>query len=133
MPVAAALFSPWCDLGGSGDSIQSNAGRDPTLHPGSLQDYAQAYAGQSALKDPGVSPIYGEFGKAFPPVIITSGTRDLLMSHCVRLAGVMRRSGVSVDLRVWDGLWHVFEFYDELPEAAASLKEIADHLHIRLA
>jgi len=132
MPAAAGLLSPWCDLGNSGDSIDSNAGRDPTLHAEFVREAALAYAGQTALKDPGVSPLYGHFGAAFPPVIITSGTRDLLMSQCVRLAGVMRQSGVSVDLRVWAGLWHVFEFYDELPEAAASLREIADHLHIRL-
>lgn len=132
MPVAAALLSPWCDLGNSGDSIDSNAGRDPTLHREFVREAALAYAAQTALKDPGVSPLYGQFSAEFPPVIITTGTRDLLMSQCVRLAGVMRQSGIFVDLRVWEGLWHVFEFYDELPEAATSLREIADHLHIRL-
>jgi len=33
-----------------------------------------------------------------------------------------------VDLRVWDGLWHVFEFDDRLPEAIKSLNQVADFL-----
>ena len=132
MPGAAALLSPWCDLANQGDSLSSNAGRDPTLHPDHLEDAARAYAGGRDLTDPLVSPIYGAFSDRFPPVIMTTGTRDLLMSGVVRLSRVMEQAGMSVDLRVWDGLWHVFEFYDELPEAAASLREIADHIHIRL-
>ncbi|MGI9463335.1 MAG: alpha/beta hydrolase [Aestuariivirgaceae bacterium] len=133
MPVAAALMSPWCDLCNQGDSITSNADRDPTLHPEHLFEAARAYAGERELSDAGISPLYGTFGEKFPPVIITTGTRDILMSHCVRLSRVLREAGRPVDLRVWDGLWHVFEFYDELPEAAASLREIADFLDGHLA
>ena len=35
---------------------------------------------------------------------------------------------MAVDLRVWEGLWHVFEFYAEVPEASQSLAEIARFL-----
>ena len=62
------------------------------------------------------------------PTLITTGTRDLLLSHSVRLARVMREAGVDVDLRIWEGLWHVFEFYDEIPEAALSLRQIGEFL-----
>lgn len=41
----------------------------------------------------------------------------------------MRSSGVDVRCNVWDGLWHVFEFYDEYPEADESLREIAAFLN----
>ena len=128
MPCAAALLSPWCDLGNQGDSTTNNAGRDPTLHPDHIVDAARAYAGGRDLDDPEVSPLYGNFGPEFPPVIITTGTRDLLMSQCLQLARKLREAGLSADLRVWDGLWHVFEFYDEIPESAASLREISAFL-----
>jgi acetyl esterase/lipase len=45
----------------------------------------------------------------------------------------MRRAGVDVDCRVWDGLWHVFEFYGAYPEADESLREIANFLRSQLA
>ena len=37
-------------------------------------------------------------------------------------------SGAVVELRVAEGLWHVFEWYPDLPEAAASVREIASFL-----
>ena len=81
-----------------------------------------------SVTNPEVSPVYGEFDASFPPTLITTGTRDLLLSSCVRLARVMREAGAQVDLRVWEGMWHVFEFYPDIPEAEASLKEIAGFL-----
>ncbi|MGI9463499.1 MAG: alpha/beta hydrolase [Aestuariivirgaceae bacterium] len=132
LPSAVALLSPWCDLSNAGDSITANAGRDPTLHPEFLGDAARAYAGARDRSDPDVSPLHGRFDAAFPPTIITSGTRDLLLSQCVRLARTMRGAGVPVELCIWDGLWHVFEFYDQLPEAHQSLAHVAGCLAQRL-
>ena len=127
MPGAVALLSPWSDLANRGDNPNGD-GRDPTLDAETLDDYAGLYAGGADLADPDISPINGRFGPDFPPVLITSGTRDALMGQCTRLAQVLREAGVDVDLRIRDGLWHVFEFYDELPEARQSLEEIAAFL-----
>ena len=44
---------------------------------------------------------------------ITTGTRDLLFSQAMSL----REQDVVVDLHVWDDLWHVFEWGEQLPEA----------------
>ena len=60
--------------------------------------------------------------------LISTGTRDLLLSQAVRLAQRLRDCGAKVDLQVWEGLWHVFEWYQDLPEAQQSLHQIADHL-----
>ena len=68
-----------------------------------------------------------------PPTLITTGTSDLLLPGCLRAARRMRRAGVDVDCRVWDGLWHVFEFYDAYPEADESLREIASFLRSHLS
>ena len=66
-----------------------------------------------------------------PPILITSGSLDCLLSDCLRLARKLRAADVPCDLRVWEGLWHVFEFYP-IPEAEQSLAEIAgfirDHM-----
>lgn len=130
MPGAAALLSPWCDLTHGGDSLTANDGRDPTLTLAYVEGAARLYAGATPPNNAAVSPILGALD-GLPPTLVTSGTRDLLLSQSVELTARLRTAGVETDLRVWDGLWHVFEFYDELPEAAQSLREIAKFLSAR--
>ena len=80
------------------------------------------------LTDPSISPLFGPL-EDLPPSIITTGTRDMLMPMSLRLDRQLRRAGVHVDTRVWDGFWHVFEYYDGYPEAEESLNEIAAFLN----
>jgi len=115
LPNAAALLSPWCDL----TLVESQQMKTP---------FAHAYAGNRDRHDPYISPLFGSFQNGFPRTMITTGTRDVLFYQCLRLGRSMIAAGVQVDLRVWEGLWHVFECYDELPEAAESLAEISDFL-----
>ena len=129
MPACATLLSPWCDLANQGDSHRFNDGRDPTLNNAWVDLAASWHANGHALDDPGISPLHGNMS-GLPPTLITTGSRDLLMSQCLRLAYRMRAAGVECDLRVWEGMWHVFEFYP-IPEAAQSLLEIADFIRAR--
>lgn len=133
LPAATALFSPWCDLTPSGESQRQPLGFDPTLdYDLQLRDSASAYAGSYDQKDPRVSPIYADYRGGFPPTLITTGTRDLLFSDCARLSTRMRRAGVDVRLHVWEGMWHVFEWWPEVPEAEESMDEIAEFLREHL-
>ena len=127
MPVAAALLSPWCDL----NPLSRQAGvcpQDPTLHEGDLDNYADIYARDNDRCNPLISPLYAAFDGSFPPVMITTGTRDVLLHQSIRLSRVLINAGIKTDLRIWQGLWHVFECYDELPEAAQSLRELSGFL-----
>jgi acetyl esterase/lipase len=126
LPRCAALFSPWCDLANQGDSHIFNDARDPTLNNAWVDIAARLHAGATPLDAPGISPIHGDM-TGLPPCIITSGSRDLLLSQCLRLARRLRAAGVECDLRVWDGMWHVFEFYP-IPEARLSIIEVADFI-----
>ena len=123
LPSCAALLSPWCDLQNRGDSHAFNDARDPSLNGDWVDIAAAMHAGGHPLDDPGISPLFGDLS-GLPPVMITTGSRDLLLSQCLRLAQKLRAAGVDCDLRVWEGLWHVFEFY-AIPEADLSLREIA--------
>jgi acetyl esterase/lipase len=134
LPPAAALLSPWCDLTPSGESQRQPQGFDPTLdYELHLRDSVAAYAGDIDQKDPRVSPLYADYSGGFPPTLITTGTRDLLMSDCARLSTRMRRAGVDARFHVWEGMWHVFEWWPEVPEAEASMDEIAEFLREHLA
>ena len=37
----------------------------------------------------------------------------------MRLDHLLRRAGADSTLRIWEGMWHVFEFYPDIPEADA--------------
>lgn len=128
---AIAIMSPCSDLAELGDAALTN--RDPVLDLDRVQAVAGIYAPGSDLENPELSIVYGEYGPNFPPTIITTGTRDLFLSGCVRLERIMREGGAPVTLRVWEGMWHAFEFYgDTLPEANASLSDIGQFLRTHL-
>jgi acetyl esterase/lipase len=132
LPAALALLSPWCDLTHSGDTIRTLDGIDPTLGLEQLLGpMARAYAGGRPLDDPGVSPLLADVPKGFPPTLITSGTRDMLLSDSARLAAKLRRAGVDAEIRVYEGMWHVFEFYPDVPEGEESLRGISAFLEAR--
>ena len=89
------------------------------------------HAGDTPLDDPGLSPLFAEM-TGLPPIMITTGSRDLLLSHCLRLARKLRDANVECDLRVWEGMWHVFEFYP-IPEATKSIGEMAEFIGVHLS
>ena len=125
LPSSVALLSPWCDLTNAGDSLSFNEGRDPFLSFKQSEMAAKHYAGENSARLPEISPIFGEFDATFPPCLISTGTRDLLFSQSVKLASAMREKRISIDLRIWEGLWHVFEWDRSLPESETSLEQIA--------
>ena len=128
LPKAVVLLSPWCNLLNEGDSLLFNEGRDPTLSIQQSKMASAHYAAGQDLCNPEISPLFGSFYGIPAKVLISSGTRDLLLSQSVQLASLLREFDVDVDLRIRDGLWHVYEWDAELPEAIASIKQAAEFI-----
>lgn len=107
MPGAIAPGTPWSDLTETGDSYFTNEYVDNVLvsHKGWLTNAARIYANGRDLKDPMLSPIYGDM-TGFPPTILTSGTRDLFLSNTVRVHRKLRQAGVEAQLMVFEGQSH---------------------------
>ncbi len=124
-PEKLALLSPAADMTETFDP--HSAPDDPFLSPHLVEAVPAAYAGADDKTNPEISPIHHDFDADWPPTIITTGTRDRFAGQCAALARAIREGGGHADLRLWDGLWHVFEYYD-IPEADASLREIAAFL-----
>ena len=124
-PEVIALLSPAVDL--SDEAVRTDAEDgpdDPTLSPEIMRAVPGLYAPDADRTNPEISPINAPFGPNWPSTIITTGTRDRLIAHAARLTQAIRNGGGEADLRLWPGLWHVFEYYD-VPEAEISLDEIA--------
>jgi len=121
MPAAVLLFSPWADLSNTGDTAITLPAADPTLsYAGFLGNSALAYAGSLDLRDPRVSPLYGDFSKGFPPTLVQDGTRTILLSTSVRTYQALKAAKVDVVIDLYEGMWHVFQGAPA-PEAAAAL------------
>jgi monoterpene epsilon-lactone hydrolase len=127
LPGAIAPGTPMSDVTKVGDSFVTNAMLDNVLvSPDGFCDAGtKVYANGHDLRDPLLSPVYGDM-HGFPPTILTSGTRDLLLSNTVRVHRKLRQAGVEAALQVFEGQSHA-QFYrdDTSPEAKDAFEEIA--------
>lgn len=134
MPGAIATGTPTVDLSKTGDSLFTNAFVDNAIgtQDGFIRATALLYADGRDLKDPMLSPIYGDV-QGFPPTILTSGTRDLYLSNTVRMHRKLRAAGVEAVLQMWEGQSHAQYMFDpSAPETREYHDEIQRFFDIHL-
>ena len=127
VPGAIAPGTPMSDVTKTGDSFYTNEKVDNILvsRDGFCDAATVIYANGHDLKDPLLSPVYGDM-HGFPPAILTTGTRDLLLSNTVRVHRELRRAGVAAELTVFEGQSHAqYQFDDRVPETKEAFDEIA--------
>jgi epsilon-lactone hydrolase len=135
LPAAIAPGTPMSDVTKVGDTFYTNAMVDNVLvSPDGFCDAGtKVYANGHDLKDPMLSPVYGDM-KGFPPTILTSGTRDLLLSNTVRVHRKLRQAGVEAQLQVFEGMSHAHYIRDDTaPESKEAFEEIAAFFDKHLA
>lgn len=135
LPAVMAPGTPWSDMTEMGDTYKTNEWLDNVLvsYSGYLTHAAQLYAHGHDLKDPQLSPIYGDFS-GMPPAILTSGTRDLFLSNTVRTHRKLRRAGVEAELMVFEGFSHAqYLFNPGAPETKEMFGELAAFFDRHLA
>ena len=127
LPAAIAPGTPMADLTGVGDSFHTNAMVDNVLvsPEGFCGPAARFYAHGHDLKDPLLSPVYGDYA-GFPPAILTTGTRDLLLSNTVRVHRKLKDAGVEAELNVFEAMAHGgYARDDTAPETHQAFGDIA--------
>jgi acetyl esterase/lipase len=135
LPGAIAPGTPTVDLTKTGDSLFTNEMVDNVLgtQDGFIRATAVLYANGRDLKDPLLSPIYGDV-HGFPPAILTSGTRDLYLSNTVRMHRKLRAAGVEAVLQMFEGQSHAQYMSDiNAPEVKDYHDEVARFFDLHLA
>ena len=96
LPGAIAPGTPMADVTKTGDTFYTNEMVDNVLvsRDGFCDAATAVYPHGRDLKDPLLSPVYGDM-HGFPPAILTTGTRDLLLSNTVRVHRKLREAGVD--------------------------------------
>jgi acetyl esterase/lipase len=131
MPAGAVLFSPWVDLAGAGESVQTQANADVMFTPESLHHAALFYLNGREATDPVASPLNGDM-KDMPPLLIFASRQEILLSDATRLHDKALLAGVSSQLILMSDMPHVWPMMIMLPEAKASLRQVADFMRARV-
>jgi len=129
LPLPGALFAgtPATDLANVSDTWHTLVGLDPLGgRVGMVGAAFDLYVGDADASLPFLSPVNGDL-EGFPPTILISGTRDLLLSDTVRMHRALRQAGVVADLHVYDGQVHADYMQNltrEVPESADAQREV---------
>jgi acetyl esterase/lipase len=71
-----------------------------------------------------ISPIFADL-RGLPPLLIHVGSDEVLLDDSVRLAERAQAAGTEAELKVWEGMWHVFQsLAGMLPEGRESIDEL---------
>jgi acetyl esterase/lipase len=136
MPAAVVLWSPWADITNRGDSAVTLKDADPVyIYDRHLRSSADAYADPKDQKHPYVSPVYGDYTKGFPPTLIQGGTKEIFLSHAVRLYRAIDGAGGTAVLDLYDGMPHIFQFRPQMVdslESKAALQKMTSFLRQHL-
>jgi acetyl esterase/lipase len=94
---------------------------------------AGAYRGAHDLREPLLSPLFGDLA-GLPPMLVQVGTAEVLLDDSTRFAERAKAAGVEVTLEVWDEMIHVWHFFAEtLPEGQQAIDRIGEWVRERLA
>ncbi|MDJ0681138.1 MAG: alpha/beta hydrolase [Xenococcaceae cyanobacterium MO_167.B52] len=129
LPGAVFAGTPATDLENISDTWHTMVGLDP-LGPrkGMVAGCFDLYIGDADPSTPLLSPVNGDL-QGFPPTILISGTRDLLLSDTVRMHRALRKAGVDANLHVYDGQTHADYMQNlvrEVPECEDAQRELLE-------
>jgi acetyl esterase/lipase len=75
-----------------------------------------------------LSPLFAD-PTGLPPLLIHAGGDEVMVDDSVLFAEKAKAAGVETVLKVWPGLWHVFQTQSYIPEAAQAIREIGSFVH----
>ncbi|MFW2390687.1 MAG: alpha/beta hydrolase [Polyangiales bacterium] len=128
-PSSVALISPWVDLSASAPAIEANAKIDPMLRPSWTRSCSAMYRDGLDSSDPGCSPLFASH-RGLPPVLIQTGSDEIIVDDSIRLDARCREAGVDVTLQVFEGMWHDFQSHAGiLEEGDEAMSKIAEFLN----
>lgn len=121
LPCHLVLISPWVDVIGGDASIQE---RDNWLTIDVLKKYGKDWANGIDVKDPMISPLFGNM-RGLPPTDLFTGTWEVFYTDVMKTYDKMKGADVEVRLHVAEKMGHVFPLWPS-PEGRKARKEIAD-------
>jgi epsilon-lactone hydrolase len=104
-PNGLVLISPGLDASVGRPDQMAIAARDPVQDIPAIIEAGRLYAGDLDVAHPYVSPLNGDF-RGLAPMIVFSGTLDLLYPDSIDLTAKARAAGVPIELHLRQGQPH---------------------------
>lgn len=127
LPEKLILICPWVDLEMNNPAIAATEATDPMLSVHSLEKAGSVYGAALPVRHPWASPLHGDFS-GLPDITLFAATRDIVHHDSLDLATAARAQGVNVDVRIGQGMIHVWPLLP-IPEGRAARAAIAQVLH----
>lgn len=110
LPAGAALISPWADLPCEEGSRVELVAQDPISSVEGFATLAALYAPGRDLRDPSISPLFGDFA-GLPPLLVQVGAEELVLDDATRIVARAREAGGSAELETWPEMFHNFQLF----------------------
>jgi acetyl esterase/lipase len=127
-PGAVILLSPLLDALASSDTIRRLQPSDPLIrhrNGRSITEAFRVYAPGEDWGHPHISPLYGDHA-GLPPTLVHVGSREVLLGEAARFTESARRAGSTVELRVFDGMFHLFHMYWRFDQTRSAFQDMRD-------
>jgi epsilon-lactone hydrolase len=134
LPAALGFFSGLADFSRVGDSRQlfTLNGFPGAMNPMYPKDLDDQYVGKADRHDPVLSPLFADL-HGWPPTLLVTSTRDILLSDTTIFHRTLLRDGVDAQLVVFEALPHAFWYHFQLPETKEALELMAKFLKMKTA
>ncbi len=124
-PERIVAISPFTDATMARD-VSELQKLDILINKDNVKKSALMYAAGEDLRNPFISPLFGDL-TGLPPYLIFVGSHEILLEDSVAMHEKLEQSGCTCELHIAEGLWHVYVLYG-VPEAREALKRIALYL-----
>ncbi|UQS86879.1 alpha/beta hydrolase [Nicoliella spurrieriana] len=122
LPAKAVLISPYLDISNSNQQMRNIQPRDPMLNIATLAQLGLLYADGISVKDPLVSPIYGD-ATGLPAILMVTGTDDILSPDAMRFQKMAVSHHWEVTTIRYQAMNHDFMLFP-IPEARDALHRV---------
>lgn len=125
-PTKSFLASPWVDISMTNVDIKNFEKKDPFLDVEAVKYAAKQYVGNIDLKDPLVSPLYGEM-KDLGSIYILVGTHEIFNPDIYLLNEKMKKAeGTDVKLYLGNKMFHDWIVMGNFKESKDALSKAGD-------
>ena len=133
LPACGVCLSPWVDMEGLGESMNSRASLDPMVQREGLVGMADTYLDGADPRTPLAAPLYADLSN-LPPLLIQVGTSETLYDDSTRLAERAGAAGVETSFESWEEMIHVWHlFAPMLDEGQRAIERIGEFVRAKTA